>query len=261
MALSRQRIYALWDTLAAAPASEIDATCRHLLNTLSEWVGANNAAWVGAVRLLDGTAAARDGLSGWRCKIITFLHPPEAHEALLAQQILAGRKPVPGLPSMATARFHGTFRVHRLHDGFFDLDEYRQTDHYRAHYTAFGVDDRLWVASPINPQAESYFVFDKRRTPSRFTKVDAELAGEAIRGLTWFQRQLLYSHGLLVAESPLTPTERQVVQLLLTEKSEKEIASELGQSPHTTHGHVKEIYRKYNVKGRAGLMAVWLSNQ
>ncbi len=258
---SREDLFALWDTLAAAPASGIDATCRHLLTTLCGWLGADNAAWLGAVRLLDGIAATRDALNGWRVKTITFLHPPQAQEALLAQKILADKAPVPpGMPSVATAKLSGAFRIHRLHDGFIDLDAYRQTDHFRAYHEAFGVDDRLWVASPINPQTESYFVFDKRRTPSRFTEADAELAGETIRGLTWFQRQLLYSHGLLVAESPLTPTERQVVQLLLTDKSEKEIASDLGQSPHTTHDHVKEIYRKFNVNGRAALMAVWLSH-
>lgn len=157
------------------------------------------------------------------------------------------------------AGLSGAFRVRRLRDGFVDLETLRETDHYRAYYEVFGVDDRLWVASPINLQAESYFVFDKRRTASRFTDADAELAGRAIRGITWFQRRLLYSHGLLIAQHPLTPAERLVVQLLLTDKSEKEIAAALEISAHTIHGHVKEIYRKYNVSGRAGLMAIWLS--
>ncbi len=256
----RECAYRLWDELTDFPAAQVDQACQHLLKTLSGWLGANNAAWIGAVRLLDGTAAVRDALNGWRVKTITFLHPPKAQEALLAQKILADKNSVtPGMPSVATAKLSGTFRVHRLHDGFIDLDAYRQTAHYRAYHEAFGVDDRLWVASPINPQAESYFVFDKRRTVSRFTEADAELATYVLRGLKWFHRQLLCSHGLLVAQSPLTPAERQVVQFMLTDKSEKEIASALGISAHTAHGHVKEIFRKFGVKGRAGLMAVWLS--
>jgi hypothetical protein len=35
----------------------------------------------------------------------------------------------------------------------------------------------LWVATPLTPDAESYFVFDKRNTRSRFTAADARLAG------------------------------------------------------------------------------------
>lgn len=254
-------VYRLWDELTDFPASQVDQACLCLLKTLSNWLDADNGAWIGAVRLLDGAAAAHDALSGWRVKTITFLHPPNPHEALLAQKVLANKSPAaPGMPSIAMAKRSGTFRVHRLHDGFIDLDAYRQTVHYRAYYDTFGVDDRLWVASPINPQVESYFVFDKRRTAARFAAADAELAAFAVRGLKWLQRRLLYSHGLLAAQSPLTPAERQVVQLMLTDKSEKEIAAALGISAHTTHGHVKEIFRKFGVQGRAGLMAVWLSH-
>jgi DNA-binding NarL/FixJ family response regulator len=122
---------------------------------------------------------------------------------------------------------------------------------------AFGVDDQLWVASPISPETEAYFVFNRRGT-SRFSETDAELAGVALRGLSWFHRQMFYSHGLLVAQDPLTPTQRLVLQMLLSNKTEKEIATELGQRFHTTHTNVKDIFSKYNVKSRAGLMAVWL---
>ena len=45
---------------------------------------------------------------------------------------------------------------------------------------------------------------------------------------------------------------------LLTSLSEKQIASELGQSYHTTHEYVTAIYRKFGVNNRAALMALWL---
>ncbi len=41
----------------------------------------------------------------------------------------------------------------------------------------------------------------------------------------------------------------------------RSITCELKQSLHTTHGHVKEIYRKFNVTSRTALMAIWLSAQ
>jgi DNA-binding CsgD family transcriptional regulator len=257
--IGNQHIFALWDELAVFPASQIDRACLRLMESISNWIGADNAAWIGAVRLLHGAKASRDSMSGWRVKVIAYLVPPTPEEALAAQKIVAGHEPEPGPTTVAVVKTSGTFRVHRLYDGFVNLNALRKTVHYRAYYQAFGVDDRMWVGSPISPETESYFVFDKRKTASRFSRTDAKLAGFAVRGLTWFQRQLFISHGLHVAQQPLTSTERRILQLLLTEKSEKQIADAMCQSPHTTHGYVKEIFRKFNVKSRAGLMAIWLS--
>ena len=47
---------------------------------------------------------------------------------------------------------------------------------------------------------------------------------------------------------------------LLTDWSEKNIADDLGQKLDTTHKHVVSIYRKFNVKSRAGLMSLWLGH-
>ena len=69
------------------------------------------------------------------------------------------------------------------------------------------------------------------------------------------------SHGLLVGDDVLTPIEREIMLLLLTEKSEKEIAAEVGKARSTTHNYITGIYRKCGVNGRAGLMAVWLQQQ
>jgi DNA-binding CsgD family transcriptional regulator len=76
--------------------------------------------------------------------------------------------------------------------------------------------------------------------------------------LRWFYRQQLLSHGLLIADTPLTATERRVLLGLLDGKTEKAVAGILGQSPNTTHVHVKSIYAKFNVRNRAALTALWL---
>lgn len=256
----QEKICALWDQLADFPASQIDEACRCLMQTVCDWIDADHAGWVGATRLLDGTAAASDLLSGWRAKTIVPLRPPTPQEAKLFSQLLKSQGHLPAMTSVSLTRHAGKFRVHRLRDGFIDFAAFKRSPNYQFLHVQTGVDDRLWVVFPVSQDAELYFVFDKHRTKDRFTIRNAKLAGDVIRGLKWFHRQLLCSHGLLVAQSPLTPTERQVVQLLLTDKSEKQIAAELSQSPLTTHGHVKEIFRKFGVQGRAGLMAIWLSH-
>jgi DNA-binding NarL/FixJ family response regulator len=46
---------------------------------------------------------------------------------------------------------------------------------------------------------------------------------------------------------------------VLTGLSEKQIAANRHQSPHTTHENITNIYRKFGVRNRAALMALWLS--
>lgn len=47
----------------------------------------------------------------------------------------------------------------------------------------------------------------------------------------------------------------QTLCLLLDGLSEKEIAAELGLSPHTVHDYVKSLYRTFRVRSRAELHA------
>ncbi|WP_144113186.1 PAS domain S-box protein [Paraburkholderia sp. BCC1886] len=56
----------------------------------------------------------------------------------------------------------------------------------------------------------------------------------------------------------LAPYERKVLELLLTEATEKQIAERLGLAVSTTHSYITTIFRKYSVRGRAGLMSLWL---
>ena len=49
-----------------------------------------------------------------------------------------------------------------------------------------------------------------------------------------------------------------VLNLLLTEAGEKQIAERLGLAVSTTHSYITGIYRKFGVRGRAGLMSLWL---
>lgn len=53
----------------------------------------------------------------------------------------------------------------------------------------------------------------------------------------------------------LPPRTREVLELLLKGRSEKEVARELGLSVHTVHVHVKQLYRKLEVTSRGELLA------
>ena len=53
----------------------------------------------------------------------------------------------------------------------------------------------------------------------------------------------------------LTQREQVILRHLLLGKSVREIADELGRSPHTVHDHVKSLHRKLNASSRGELVA------
>lgn len=255
MTPAQQRIHTLWDELAAFEAGDSDAALLHLLNAVAEMVDAQNAYWVGAVRLTDDE---RDPLCGWRPRLIRYLRPLPNDDKFSQQRLReVGRGQLDAL-SVAHAKLAGAYRARRMRDlvppDFFESDTYKG-------YVGRGVHDSLTVVAPVSPVAEGYYGFLRMRPDNPFTEEQRDLAFYAMRGLTWFHRQIMLAHGLLVARSPLSPMERRVLALLLTDRSEKLIASEIGVAPSTLHGYVRDILRKFGVSGRNGLIAVWLGRQ
>jgi DNA-binding CsgD family transcriptional regulator len=148
----------------------------------------------------------------------------------------------------------GTFRTYsfrrELPAEWFDSAFYQKT------YGSRGVYDAVFIGFPLNPNAESHYGFYSHE---RFTEDQIALFAYALRGIKWFHQRVMLSQGLLVASSPLTPAEQQVVALLLTKATEKQIADQLGLAVSTTHQHVVTLFRKFGVRNRAGLMSLWLN--
>lgn len=255
-----EEAHRLWDELADFPASECEDALRHLMRRFAEWLKADDVVWVGAARLSRGAAARRDMQLGWRGLAIRHfqMDPTTVRASAVAART---QDTDPGMTTRALVANAGQFRVHRLHDGFVDIEAFKSTSHYRAVYQSAGILDRMFIGFPMNADAESFFLFDRKRVRRRFSDADAQLAAYAMRGLKWFHRELLLSNGLHLANEQLSVTERRIVSLLLTDRTEKEIAAQLGQAPATTHKYITGILRKYGVRGRQGLMALWLGRR
>jgi DNA-binding CsgD family transcriptional regulator len=147
----------------------------------------------------------------------------------------------------------GTFRTHSFRREL--PPEWFESAFYDVQYGSIGTSDAVFVAFPLNRDCESHFGFYSCKT---FTDEEIALLTYALRGIKWFHRRLMLSRGLLMSSSPLTPTEQKVLQLLLTEASEKHIAQQVEIATSTVHQHVVSIYRKFGVSSRAGLMSLWL---
>jgi DNA-binding CsgD family transcriptional regulator len=90
-------------------------------------------------------------------------------------------------------------------------------------------------------------VTKKRRLVAMFCK----MMGEQARG----------NGGETLAQppqQPLSPRQRQTLELLLTGNAEKEIARRLAISRHTVHVYVKSLYKCFGVCSRGELLARWV---
>ncbi|MFF8970847.1 ATP-binding protein [Streptomyces sp. NPDC014995] len=63
------------------------------------------------------------------------------------------------------------------------------------------------------------------------------------------------------APSPLTPREQEVAALVAEGMSNRQIATALGRSPRTVHGHVENILAKLGFGSRARIASWWTANQ
>jgi DNA-binding CsgD family transcriptional regulator len=252
-------IHDLWEQLADFAPSHVDRTLTRVFEALGALVQADNVFWVVAMRVVDGSGAAFDHEQKWRLHTVEAWRPSAA-SATPARVSRSQPERPPEIPAgfitPAVTRGAGRFRVHQLHGG-----ARGSAGKPGPGAAPAPLPDRLWVVFPVTEDMESYFVLDRTGAGARFSTSEAAFAASALRGIKWFHRQLLLSHGLVAARRPLTATERRVVRLLLTEQTEKEIARTLGLGFHTTHKHVSAIYRKFGVRSRTGLMALWLGGR
>ena len=250
----REAVFALWDQLADYDAAQADQALACLQGGLCALVEADNADWIGVVRLAEDVRA--DPVDGWRPRVVRILKPNESFHASVREQTRNIERGVINDVVIRMISMAGQFRAMRLCD--LEPPQWFDGPFYQRYYRDNGHDDALYIASSVNRDAESYFgVF---RSPGRphFTEAERDLAAYALRGLRWFQRRLLLGHGLLIADTPLTPVERLVLQSLLSGLPEKEIAARSERSYNTVHEYVRTIYRKFGVNNRAALMALWL---
>jgi len=251
---TQERIHIIWDTLADFDAAKIDEALTFLQTSLCELINAQNADWIGVVRL-DSTFAD-DPVGGWRPPVVRVLRHNDKFLASVKEQTRNLERGIVNDVVIRMVSMSGRFRACRLCDVM--SAEWFDTPFYYGYYHSCGHRDAVYAAFPLNEDAESYFGLFRATDQPPFTVEERDTLAYALRGIKWFHRQLLLSHGLLVARTPLTMVERKVLQGLLTGLAEKEIAAALGQSYHTTHEYVSSIFRKFGVNNRAALMALWL---
>ncbi len=252
-----EAIHRLWDKLADFPVSETDHAQLYLMEGIARMINAGNSYWLGAVRL-DATLPD-DPLKGFRPRANRYLYPDPTHDAAYRAQAAKWNRGEANEGNARAVRDAGTFRSFRLRAVM--RPAWFEEDFYQTFHASRGFHDQCFVCFPLHEDYESTFAFQRVGVKEDFTEEEEAIAAFALRGIKWFHRQLALSYGLLIAEAPLSPIQRQVTRLLLTERSEKQIAGDIGKSSPMTHKYITEIFRKFGVNSRAGLMAVWLGQK
>jgi len=245
----------VWDDLADFDAARTAEACRHLMATLAGLVAAGNVGWIGAMRTAENAA---DPLSGWRIGSVSYLRDEPMNVSAVAElKTKWARREVDPLSLYSLRGAGRDFRAFTVRQTM--PPEWFDAPYYKLFYEARGVHDALMVLFPLNQDAESVFVLHAGAERGVFQPEEVALVARVLRGVKWFHRRLMLGQGLLVASAPLTPAERKVLAELLTEAAEKEVARRLDLAPSTVHQYAVSLYRKFGVKGRAGLMSLWLN--
>lgn len=228
-----------------------------LLHSISGLIDAQHGYWLSGLRMRHLNAET-DPMRGWRLGPVFHYGELPGDKALYRSKVRETETGKYALDESTSnhLRQAGRFRATLMRDHV--PPEFFQSAHYREHYLARGITDTLFVVAPVNADTEVYFCFNRIGSSEPFGKADLDIAADTIRSLGWFHRKVLLGHGLLIACKPLTATERKVMHYLLTELAEKQIAEKLEQKTDTTHKHICNIYRKFNINSRAALMATWL---
>ncbi|HJU39019.1 MAG TPA: LuxR C-terminal-related transcriptional regulator [Tahibacter sp.] len=247
-------IYQLWDELADFPAGRPDAALDHLLSRLCRIFECQNALFAVVVRLPvppDG-----DPLNGWRPRLSRTLNPHPRVAASVKDRVDRLMKSQADTASIIASAGNEPFLVRLLFETL--PAEWFEGEFYRRHFYDIGHADQLSARCAINDDVRTHLFLYRGPDSPRFTPDIKAPFALAIRGLRWFQHRYVLSHGVHVANAPLTPTERSVFLALLGSETEKQIAASMGKSQNTVHIHVKSIYHKFGVRNRAALTALWL---
>ena len=247
-------IFALWDELADFDAGDIWASRSYLLQTVCDLIDAQNADWIGCVRL--GSSQSRDPMKGWRPLTRFTLLPCEDTSQAIDEAFSEMEKGEPDITTTRNVELTGRFRVLLLSE--LATPEWFEGPSYQRFYRALDRKDSIWAGIPINEDAEIQIGFHRSFNKPGFSPQHRNFVSYALRGLRWFYKHQMLGEGAGLASSPLTATEQMVLQGLLLGLTERQIAEQNSQSPHTTHDHVKRIFRKYGVSSRSALMALWL---
>jgi len=236
----------LWRELSAFPASKSDDAMSWCLAGITRIIGGTNITWIEAGR--EFGAPANDPLGGWRPSTQKSLHQASEdrkRRAVVMHYMNAG---VFDPLTVGVTAGAGATRAH-LRKELVDDRTWSKSWIYNEVLRPSHVAEMLVGAQAVSPSRESYICIDRGMGDPPFGARERNLLQLILSGCPALHREVIRSTGRDGKAGRLSARERQVLSLLLTDLSEKQIAGQLGIGWRTTHEYTVSILRKFGVRG------------
>jgi DNA-binding CsgD family transcriptional regulator len=257
----------LWAEVANFPVWDATAALNHTLGRLCNLLEAEGASWLVMRKEAkiprdispDHYKTIFEKMEGWSPMAAEYLDSEKTFKRVVERWLMHARKE--GVDPMSQSILDGAGKRSRAcirHDVTTDQE---WADHWlsKKFLQFYGIGERLVACIPLNPTCESVIIIDRPIGADPFTPEDREFMNVAIASMPHLHNRLCMERGLLMSSSMLSNREIDTYRLLLTDLSENQIADRLKLSTHTVHDYARQLYRKFGVKGRVGLMAMVLS--
>ncbi len=248
-----RRIAKMWVEIGQSSHVDIDPACQRAAEGLTSLLDASHVLMVVHRRI----APEASPLGGFRPVFSRYLGPDGERRRRITLEWIESepnldqdpvlRRLAAGAGKMRTVR-------HRA-----DIDPKRwENAPTRRLLERLGLEDRTNVVVPLGPDVEVSFCIDRPTGAPIFDGADNKVMLAAVEGLRPLAASFVRSHGLMPGQRNLDSRERRVVELLLSEADDDEIADSLGVSRERATNECDEVYRKLGVNDRVELMSMWL---
>ena len=256
----------LWAEIAMFPVWDITAALRCYMGGLCSLLNARDATWMVMRKQSklpreissDHYQTIFKAMKGWSPVAAEYLNPEKVFKRIADRWLMHARKEGLDPISLVLTDEAGKFtRAYIRHDVATDQE-------WQGHWVSknfqkfYGIGERMIACTPLNERCESVLIIDRPMHAEPFTPEDRDFIGLAIASVPSLHKLLCMERGLLDASAVLSKREMDTYRLLLTDFTESEIAEKLKLSTHTIHDYARQLYRKFEVKGRVGLMAMVL---
>jgi DNA-binding CsgD family transcriptional regulator len=228
-----RRALRLMDDVRMRPRGSVEQRT-FFLRGLAGLIGAQVGIWADVSGMRGGPVVLRDALDlGWN---------GERERAVFLEYMGSqSATPDPTLPQVSAV---GDETFARMRHELLDDRTWYSSPHVQDQRRAAGVDHFILAAWRRGDHAQALSVH--RPWGDRPFSERERLLVEVV------YREAAH---LLAAPAALSPRQRMVLDALCRGLAEKQIADELELSPHTVHGYVKELHRRFGARSRGELLA------
>jgi DNA-binding CsgD family transcriptional regulator len=244
----------LWSELAEFPVAHAPAALDHALSRLGSLVGVERIWWIGTQHTpIDPENPWR----GWNVLMVHYLDNTDDDQATVNRLVERARNNQP--PRFHALRAGIDERCHVERPGDLMLERQWYDDwYYNEILHPAGQDAQMVGTYKVDAMLAGHVGMDRAIGARHFSDRDRDLLHVFLAGAPALQQDLFRLQGPCADQAALAPRVREVLRLLLTDLSEKQIAAELGLTVRTTHQYVTSVFRHFGVSGRRGLMSRFL---